>query len=167
MKQLTKQIIDEVFAKTNINQSYLEKDWYMVYVLEIISSLNTDTLKAVFSGGTSLSKGYGIINRFSEDIDFSIIGLDNSSRKERSRYKDELVKAINATGILSVEEDSIFSRDENRFTNFYINYPKEFSLEDSLRSNLKLELNFKTTYLKPVSKKITSFVQPYFLVILI
>lgn len=161
MKQLTKEIIDEVSLETGIAPSYIEKDWYLVQVLDIISSLDTDKVKAVFAGGTSLSKGHDIIQRFSEDIDFSIIGLEDANRKERSKYKNALIEAINATDTLKVEQDSIFSRDENRFINFYVDYPKEFALEESLRNNLKLELSFKTTHLPPVVKKIKSFVSDY------
>lgn len=161
MKRLTKEIIDAISAEMGIAPSYVEKDWYLVHILAIISSLNTEKIKAVFSGGTSLSKGYKVIRRFSEDVDFSITGLDNANRKERSRYKDELIKAINATGILRVKEDSIFSRDENRFANFYVDYPKEHPLKGSLRDGLKLELSFKTAHLKPVAKEIHAFAGQY------
>ena len=52
-----------------INETYVEKD-YFVFVL--LKEINLTFPHVVFKGGTSLSKCYGIINRFSEDIDLSI-----------------------------------------------------------------------------------------------
>ncbi|MFV0626601.1 MAG: nucleotidyl transferase AbiEii/AbiGii toxin family protein [Alphaproteobacteria bacterium] len=161
MKQLTKQIIDDIYAETGIAPSYIEKDWYLVLVLQVILSLNKDNIKAVFAGGTSLSKGYNLIHRFSEDVDFSIIGIKDSNRAARGQYRDNLIEKINATDVLNVEMDSIKSKDKNKFTSFYINYPKEFDLDNSLRNNLKLELSFKSTYLEPIKKEINSFVGEY------
>lgn len=160
MKLLSKENISDIAASLRIPESYVEKDWFLVYVLEIICSLNTETVKAIFAGGTSLSKGHKIIHRFSEDVDFSITGIENN-RAARSKYRNDLIAAINATGILSVDDASIKSRDENRFTTFYVNYPKEFELGESLRNNLKLELNFKTTHLKPIKKEVKSFAGQY------
>jgi len=38
--------------------------------------------QAVFKGGISLSKGYGLISRFSEDVDIAIINEENQSGNE-------------------------------------------------------------------------------------
>lgn len=161
MKQLTKDIINDISLETGIAPSYIEKDWYLILVLKIIISLNSNDVKVVFAGGTSLSKGYGYIKRFSEDIDFSVVGLDTASRNARSKYKDDLIKAINDTEDLKVEMDSVHSRDESRFTNFYIDYPKSFDLDSSLRNNLKMELSFKTTFLPTEKRIIKSFIGEY------
>ena len=47
----------------------IEKDYYVTLVLKEIATRNPDI---VFKGGTSLSKCYKIIDRFSEDIDLNI-----------------------------------------------------------------------------------------------
>jgi predicted nucleotidyltransferase component of viral defense system len=48
----------------------LEKDIWMVWALRhLFSGPLADHL--VFKGGTSLSKGYGVIRRFSEDVDLT------------------------------------------------------------------------------------------------
>ena len=49
----------------------IEKDWWVVQTLRLIFEMDcADSL--VFKGGTSLSKAWGLINRFSEDIDLAL-----------------------------------------------------------------------------------------------
>src|SRR5262245_6406807 len=50
----------------------IEKDYWVVWILERLFSLEKVKLYLTFKGGTSLSKVYGLIDRFSEDIDLSI-----------------------------------------------------------------------------------------------
>ncbi|MFA6925052.1 MAG: nucleotidyl transferase AbiEii/AbiGii toxin family protein [Bacteroidales bacterium] len=58
--------------KLNIIPIYIEKDYWITLVLsELAKSKYVENV--VFKGGTSLSKGYGLINRFSEDVDIAII----------------------------------------------------------------------------------------------
>ena len=158
MKKLSKEIINDVSFTLGISPSYIEKDWYLVKVLEIINTLNNDKVKAVFAGGTCLSKAYDYTKRFSEDIDFCILGLDNTSRNTRSKYKNDLIDVINSTDYLKVDNNTIKSRDENRFSSFYIEYPKLFDVDNSLRNNLKIELSFKNIYLQAEKKEIKPFI---------
>ncbi|MGD0664764.1 MAG: nucleotidyl transferase AbiEii/AbiGii toxin family protein [Rhabdochlamydiaceae bacterium] len=50
----------------------IEKDYWVVWILERLFSLDKLKSHLTFKGGTTLSKVYGIIDRFSEDIDLSI-----------------------------------------------------------------------------------------------
>ncbi len=50
----------------------IEKDYWVVWVLERLFSLEKIKSHLTFKGGTSLSKIYRVIDRFSEDIDLSI-----------------------------------------------------------------------------------------------
>src|SRR3990167_11179039 len=50
----------------------VEKDYWVVWILERLFSLDQLKSYLTFKGGTSLSKIYGVIDRFSEDIDLSI-----------------------------------------------------------------------------------------------
>lgn len=64
-------IFNEVGAIINLPAAAVEKDWWVVRTLELVfcSSIAPYT---VFKGGTSLSKTWGLIDRFSEDIDLSL-----------------------------------------------------------------------------------------------
>jgi predicted nucleotidyltransferase component of viral defense system len=55
-----------------IQEIFIEKDYWVTYVLKNLSQ-SAHKNKVVFKGGTSLSKAYRLINRFSEDIDLAII----------------------------------------------------------------------------------------------
>jgi GNAT superfamily N-acetyltransferase len=56
----------------NMPFEIIEKDYWVVWVLERLFSLEKLKPHLTFKGGTSLSKIYGLIDRFSEDIDLSI-----------------------------------------------------------------------------------------------
>ena len=64
-------IFNEVSAQINLTSAAIEKDWWVVRTLELVfaSSIAPHT---VFKGGTSLSKAWNIIDRFSEDIDLAL-----------------------------------------------------------------------------------------------
>jgi predicted nucleotidyltransferase component of viral defense system len=53
------------------SSSAVEKDWWVVQTLSMIFSMDCATA-LIFKGGTSLSKGWNIIHRFSEDIDLAL-----------------------------------------------------------------------------------------------
>jgi predicted nucleotidyltransferase component of viral defense system len=57
-------------AASNVTEQFVEKDYYVTEILRIIAIELGD--KAIFKGGTSLSKGWGLISRFSEDIDLFV-----------------------------------------------------------------------------------------------
>ena len=67
----------ELFFRTaadimNIPFEIIEKDYWVVWILGRLFSLDELKTKLTFKGGTSLSKIYRVIHRFSEDIDLSL-----------------------------------------------------------------------------------------------
>ncbi len=59
-------------ANLNIMPQLVEKDFWVCWILKTIFSLPEIGTHLTFKGGTSLSKCYNVIKRFSEDIDISI-----------------------------------------------------------------------------------------------
>jgi hypothetical protein len=57
----------EHYADQGFRPAIIEKDYYVTEVLRIIATTAGD--KVIFKGGTSLSEGWNLIQRFSEDID--------------------------------------------------------------------------------------------------
>jgi len=49
----------------------VEKDWWVVQALAIVFEMEIGE-HLVFKGGTSLSKAWGLIERFSEDVDMAV-----------------------------------------------------------------------------------------------
>lgn len=54
------------FKNVGLRAAIIEKDYYVTEALRLVSALGD---RVIFKGGTSLSKGWNLINRFSEDID--------------------------------------------------------------------------------------------------
>ena len=79
----------------------MEKDYWITLVLQRLSTSRFRD-EAVFKGGTSLSKGYELINRFSEDIDFVVfrsdLGFEEWADMDRSPEERRIFRARN--GIL-------------------------------------------------------------------
>jgi hypothetical protein len=81
-------IFTQTGVRANLPAFAIEKDWWVTEMLGIVFSLPyAEAL--VFKGGTSLSKGYDLINRFSEDIDLAIdrAFFDMDGELSRSQIK--------------------------------------------------------------------------------
>ena len=78
---------NELAIPTNI----IEKDYYVTITLKSLSEKLDDM---VFKGGTSLTKCYQLLDRFSEDIDISYIAESGIPGEARKR---QLKKAVVAT----------------------------------------------------------------------
>jgi hypothetical protein len=108
-------------------------------------------------GGTSLSKGYRIIDRFSEDIDIRIeppVELQVMAGKNhqkpahvesRRRYFDWLADNIRIPGIESVIRDYEFDDAQFRGAGIRLIYPTALKTIDGLKPGILLEVGFDDT----------------------
>ena len=64
-------VFNAIAAQKGMKPFAVEKDWWVSRTLEIIFQMEI-AKHLVFKGGTSLSKAWKLINRFSEDIDLAI-----------------------------------------------------------------------------------------------
>lgn len=90
-----------------INQVAIEKDWWVTVTLKAL--FQTDCCDSlIFKGGTSLSKGFNIIERFSEDIDLAIshsfFGIEKTNKSQRDKLKKLARRYIQET--LSAQLDA-------------------------------------------------------------
>ena len=60
-----------IAKEKNITMGAVEKDWWVTAILKVLFSLSPAKYM-FFKGGTSLSKGWNLIDRFSEDIDIAL-----------------------------------------------------------------------------------------------
>lgn len=88
----------------NMSEYIIEKDFWVCWTLRCLFSSPLLNEHLIFKGGTSLSKVFGVIERFSEDIDLSLaksllgFGVDKdperaSSSKQRNKLIEELAHA--------------------------------------------------------------------------
>ena len=71
----------------DITPEVIEKDFWVCWTLKHVFDLGPTPAKLIFKGGTSLSKVYGVIERFSEDIDLSLSREDLGFTGERDPYQ--------------------------------------------------------------------------------
>lgn len=83
-------VFNEIKEKTNVSPKAAEKDWWVCHVVLSLFQLRC-TEALTFKGGTSLSKSWGITQRFSEDVDISFdksfFGLTGETRSARDRIR--------------------------------------------------------------------------------
>ena len=83
-KELLRDIIVTVSERTGIDESIVEKDYYVTMILKELVQRNPNV---VFKGGTSLSKAYHVIDRFSEDIDITFEEHLGEARRKKIKYQ--------------------------------------------------------------------------------
>jgi hypothetical protein len=113
-----------------------------------------------FSGGTSLSKGWELIKRFSEDIDFKVgepaAGSASRARRERTAYRERVLEALTGAGF-ELEEKPVIG-NESRFFSADLAYGGEFEAGQGLRPHIRVEMSFVPPALPPVVRPIRSLI---------
>lgn len=152
-----KKIIEEIAIELGVHASFIEKDWYATRALKTIGDITDKNFSPVFSGGTSLSKGYGLIERFSEDLDFKVVHPAGVTRPQLRAFREKVYTAFNGHSELKIIEDSKTSRDGSQFFACLIEYPKSFPPSESIRPHVQLEFSFRAPHFDPERREIRSF----------
>ena len=171
-------VIVDVAASMNLPEVIVEKDLYVSYILDYLFSRSEYRDYFEFKGGTSLSKGYGLINRFSEDIDIvlkaEVIGenLDNIlTLKSRNKQGDEgnrlnlkaldfyKTKLIPSIMLDLKNETNIDFKDwlEEKELAIYIEYPTKHT-DNYVANSVKLEIGPLAAWTPCATKYLSSFV---------
>ncbi len=159
-KSLDSTVIQDVALELGIDPAFIEKDWYAVQLLVLISELqNNRDVKIVFSGGTSLSKGYGLIKRFSEDLDFILTVPNGKSLSvgQRRAFRQDVVSAIQSDGCFSIEKENILRGNNHNFFKIPIQYNRVFD-GSFLRPHLQLEMTFMELKRPALNRSIYSII---------
>ncbi len=92
--------IDQTAARKGWVASSVEKDFWVCWTLDQIFALPELAGHLTFKGGTSLSKAWGLIDRFSEDIDLTIgrdaLGFGGDNSPERAPSAKQQTKRLKA-----------------------------------------------------------------------
>ena len=86
----------EHFEARRLRPAIIEKDYYVTEALRTLSDVASD--KVIFKGGTSLSKGWDLIERFSEDIDIFLDPLAFTPPLKGRAVNRELKRLRDAVG---------------------------------------------------------------------
>ena len=129
----------EYFRAQGLRPAIIEKDYYVTEALRIIAASAGD--KVIFKGGTSLLKGWNLIQRFSEDIDifldpaaFTPILGKNAIDRELKKLRD----AVGAHPALSfVRDESLTVGGFGR--NDHFAYTQRFAAAGEVANRVLLE----------------------------
>ncbi len=162
-----KALIAQVATKLALPVQAVEKDWWVTIVLEAIFSLPMSK-HFIFKGGTSLSKGWKLIERFSEDIDIALspeafgktYEAEPSNRyvkllkKEGCEYTSTVIlkaleKQLSAMGIpagmLTIEAEEVHpERPDKDPQTLYVKYPSLFEAGGYLLEPIKIEFGVRS-----------------------
>ena len=101
-KSEQRQIIEQTALRINLPVQAIEKDIWVTTILQIVFSLPVAE-HLIFKGGTSLSKAWGLINRFSEDIDLAVNPIYLGA-KEGDLTKKQIKKLRKASSLFVSEQ---------------------------------------------------------------
>ena len=128
----------QVAKATGIPTAHIEKDFWVTEVLRGVAQCSTNTgITALFKGGTSLSKAYHLIQRFSEDVDIIVITSSSSANSNNRCLKSFVAAAEEATGITAIVDPETVTRGVKRTERFA--YPT-VSPSGRMPPEVKLEL---------------------------
>lgn len=148
------QLLAVVANDRGLDTMLVEKDYWIMHGLW---GLQAQGFVFELKGGTSLSKGFGVIHRFSEDIDIRIeppADMDVKTGRNQDKpahiasrlaYYDELAKRISIPGIDSVERDTFFDDEKMRSAGIRLFYSPRTAALTGVKDGILLELGFDDT----------------------
>lgn len=89
-----KVLLNNIHERTGYREDVLEKDYYVMLILEELSEKQQQGLPAYFKGGTALYKALKTTNRFSEDIDISVDTRECSRTQSDKRLEQSAKKYV-------------------------------------------------------------------------
>jgi hypothetical protein len=148
------QLLSVVADERRIDPVLVEKDYWLMHCLW---GLQAQGFRFELKGGTSLSKGFGVIHRFSEDIDIRIEppamlevktgrNQDKAAHVESRRsFYDWLAREIRIPGIVATERDTDFDDEKMRSAGIRLVYPTTLGFLQGVKSGVLLEVGFDDT----------------------
>lgn len=152
---------NQIWEKTNLPAFAVEKDWWVVQTLAILFEMGIGK-HLVFKGGTSLSKAWDVIERFSEDIDLAV---DRSffefegelGKKQRTKLRKtansyvvevlypELTKAFEDKGLtgVKIELEEIVSSDQDPII-ISVYYPNVIETPGYIQPRVQIEIGCRS-----------------------
>ena len=145
---------------------FIRKDYFVTKAIRLLTGVQDDYFELIFQGGTSLSKGYCLINRLSEDIDFRVLlknsasklGKDAKRRQLRS-FRYSLIDALVSGGfVINPENVKVFY--EGRYMSIRASFEGGGGLS-YLKPHIAIDCFLGELELEPQVKDISSMVKVY------
>lgn len=144
-----------------IREVYVEKDYWVTFLLKRLTTAPNNR-RVVFKGGTSLSKAYGLIKRFSEDVDLAIMKEDDMSPASIKNFIRDTAKHL-ADDPFAEHDDPIVTSKQGLSRRTLHKYPRTIESTDfgPVRDKILLELNCFDTPTPNNNKEISTFIADF------
>ena len=143
----------------SILPEFIEKDYWITLILNNLSQ-SSHANSVVFKGGTSLTKGYRIINRFSEDVDIALLDekLTGNALKTKIRKVEKTITA----DLTEIEEPGV-TRKGSVYRKSLFQYPSNTNsrLVNNVQKRIIVEINSFANPYPFVQQEITSFIAEF------
>ena len=150
-----KKIIENISSIKKIDPSFIEKDYYITMILKC---LQLKCPNIIFKGGTSLSKCFGIINRFSEDIDISF--KEHIGGSKRNRLKNTIIKSIsNELKLPIINWDILHSN--NNVNKYIFEYKSVIESVVDISQSVNLEISLVLPSYPYINNTIDNYINKY------
>ncbi len=140
-----------------ITTQIVEKDYYVTQVLRIIAAKLGETV--LFKGGTSLSKGWGLIQRFSEDVDLFLNPKAFDPPLGESRIQKKLLEMRDIVGgrqgLTWLRNDS---RVDKKSRADVYSYNAKYEINSEIPSEVLMEAGVRSGYFPSVQVNLDSYV---------
>lgn len=162
------QLLDITAAQKGLPRISIEKDWWVTMTLKALSATQFSHLMS-FKGGTSLSKGWNLISRFSEDIDIALrregrFAISSTSNNQLAKVRrvarhyivrelpGELEQALSSLGVTGFSVEPELSRNKDGVmvelrptthpSTIFVNYQSVVpELSDYIKPQVKIEIS--------------------------
>lgn len=142
----------------------VEKDAYAVELLRLLTQVHSEHFQLVFAGGTSLAKAHRHIYRMSEDVDIKLVTRNGVTgnmsrtalRAARKAVLANIEQTINHSEHLNLAEGGVLKRNEYRYAEFTVTYPRTQRGISALRPNLKLDVTASELFETPIECSVSS-----------
>jgi hypothetical protein len=158
-KELFSTLVTLTAKHFRITPAFVEKDYWITLILLNLANSSYST-NVVFKGGTSLSKGYRLINRFSEDIDIAMIEEKLSGNALKTKIRN-IEKGI-TTNFTEIIAPNITSKG-SMFRKSVFEYPSIISsvLSGNTVKRIIVEINSFANPYPYLQQEITSFIAEF------
>ena len=146
-------IVIETSRALKINETLIEKDYYIIFFL---SELNKRIPGLLFKGGTCCSHAYHAIDRFSEDIDLSL-DVDHFGRSHNISANHKIVEICDEFGFKISNREEVIKHSHGNFNRYYIEYPISFS-SAIIKPYIQVEMSFYQKAYPHENKNVTSII---------
>ncbi len=177
--------INEASRISGIPVKAIEKDWWVTFSIKLLFQTKYANYFA-FKGGTSLSKGWHLIDRFSEDIDISLsseaVGMKYQQTPTKNYVEqlrragcaftsNELLETLKAEFINSQVPEELYTIEAEPVRadmpdtdpqSIYVNFVSLFDPNPYLRDRVKIEFSVRSMREPSVMRNVNSLLATYF-----